>query len=123
MLADSARNEDFSQGDTTQNIFLNHTKVSRWSIGYLEISIEQRWSHGRLPFIRNGDLSGGYPRCLDRRNVPNRRKAINLVGEPCLATPPKVQASFRFFPATPKLGRPGSHVESLESGTDDGKAN
>src|SRR5262249_11718861 len=51
------------------------------------------------------------------------RKAINLVGEPCLATPPKAQASFRFFPATPKLGRPGSHVEPLESGTNDGKAN
>ena len=48
---------------------------------------------------------------------------IGLVGEPCPATPPKAQASFRFFPATPKLGRPGSHVAPLESGTDDGKAN
>jgi hypothetical protein len=33
----------------------------------LEISIEQRWSHGRPSFIRNGHFSGGYPRCLDRR--------------------------------------------------------
>ena len=48
MLVDSDRNEDFSWGDTTQNIspkitqnnFPNRTKVSRWSIDHLEISIE-----------------------------------------------------------------------------------